>query len=1045
MKIYRPLWNEGALLSPQQFQQQAEWESFRSAGASALATPFPWGVEKIEFNDSFLSSGLIQITQLRLWLEDGSLIDAQRSDLLPPPRELDPNLLAGLDAVTVVIALPHLQPGVVNVEQEGMAADRPLRYREEWVTIPDVFGSEEESMAVARFNFTIRFAHESNEAWKVCPVARLLRDGQNAWRQDPSFIPPVASFGASPVLRERLVLLNRQLRSRRQRLMTMRRESNERLADFAVADVSLFWLLNALNSHARVLTEYERFPCRPPEQVWAELARLAGSMLTFSLDHDLDAIPGYDHEEPANAFPPLFDLIAGLLEASLPSRVIALEMSRPDGQTWKANLHNIRLREEADLWLSVRSDIDNQIQMFEQRLKPLNEAVLFSAPEGVTLTSGEHLQMTAAKNVAVNAGGDISVGAMGNMTALAGDKLGVFTRSGQLSLKSGEGPVEVQAQNASMSLFAEKKLTLGSASDISITGKKRITLIGCGSYLRLDAGKVEYGTTATYQRKVKKTMAAGSATLEQHPVALPAAVSDEKISSDMLLRKPGETDTQWAERLVKLNVAARLIEQKTGIPRSRIAKWPIYRKIIEEQNQAKAEKTQGRQQAAQLMCDKDIVTHKDLVVISRKTGIPTGTLRRMDEYRARRPEKQKETRIQDKEKAKKLLLEKRSVRAIAKETQVAERTLHNWKHDLKNLKTNDVAASVSERENVLMKQIATIKQVVGKECNAVQSVQIKMKALLSSAIDELDPFVRDCTTTAIGVDNNNQYYLSSSSYPVCQKLKIWARSHRITVVEDAGHAEAVLVNKVSKIKHIEPSRDVCLECEHKMLKHHVTTSRPFSHKLSKGQRTGKSYTEEERQFAKTMKAESSTKANNVAKARRLLVEGDLSLTDIGRQTGINKSTMVSWPEHKIWVEKQKKRKAGDPRKAKALAMSLEGISQNEIANKLKTSKTKISQWIKESKQKNTDYAIPTTSGKRAALRQGLSHTTRAHMQSSLRSEIRVASEGLNQQGLLRWLQEPGMSQHSYHDILDVLEEEEIDFNINDFISAWNATGRPLPE
>ena len=58
----------------------------------------------------------------------------------------------------------------------------------------------------------------------------------------------------------------------------------------------------------------------------------------FSLDHDLDAIPGYDHGEPANAFPPLFDLITGLLEASLPSRVIALEMSRPDGQTWKASL-----------------------------------------------------------------------------------------------------------------------------------------------------------------------------------------------------------------------------------------------------------------------------------------------------------------------------------------------------------------------------------------------------------------------------------------------------------------------------------------------------------------------------------------------------------------------------------------------------------------------------------------------------------------------------------------------------------------------------------
>jgi len=357
MKIYRPLWNEGTLLSPQQFQQQSEWESFRSAGISALASPFPWGVEKVEFNDSLLSSGLIQVSRLRLWLQDGSLIDTQTSELLPAPRELALNQLDSLDVVTVVIALPLMQSGIVNVQQEAAVSDRPLRYREEWVTVQDAFGSEEESIAVARFNISLRFAHESNESWNTCPVARLIRNGQGGWRQDPTFIPPVALFSASPVLCERLVLLNRQLRSRRQRLMAMRRESNERLADFAVADVSLFWLLNALNSHARVLAEYERFPARHPEQVWAELARLAGSMLTFSLENDLDAIPGYDHMEPANTFPPLFELITGLLEASLPSRVIALEMSRPDAQTWKASLHSVRLREEADLYLSVRSDL----------------------------------------------------------------------------------------------------------------------------------------------------------------------------------------------------------------------------------------------------------------------------------------------------------------------------------------------------------------------------------------------------------------------------------------------------------------------------------------------------------------------------------------------------------------------------------------------------------------------------------------------------------------------------------------------------------------
>lgn len=89
----------------------------------------------------------------------------------------------------------------------------------------------------------------------------------------------------------------------------------------------------------------------------------------------------------------------------------------------------------------------------------------------------------------------------------------MFARTGQLSLKGSEGPVEVQAQNGNMRLFAEKKLTLNSESDITFAGKKRITLIGGGSYLRLEAGKIEYGTTATYLRRVKKTMAAGAASM----------------------------------------------------------------------------------------------------------------------------------------------------------------------------------------------------------------------------------------------------------------------------------------------------------------------------------------------------------------------------------------------------------------------------------------------------------------------------------------------------------------------------------------------------
>jgi len=132
------------------------------------------------------------------------------------------------------------------------------------------------------------------------------------------------------------------------------------VADFAVADVSLFWLLNALNSAEPVLTELHQTPSRHPELLYRELARLAGSLLTFSLEHNADDIPLYRHDTPEDVFPPLFTLLDRLLEASLPSRVVAISLEQgEDREIWRGRLHDARLREGADFYLSVRSSMPN--------------------------------------------------------------------------------------------------------------------------------------------------------------------------------------------------------------------------------------------------------------------------------------------------------------------------------------------------------------------------------------------------------------------------------------------------------------------------------------------------------------------------------------------------------------------------------------------------------------------------------------------------------------------------------------------------------------
>ncbi|EFI5871964.1 type VI secretion system contractile sheath large subunit [Escherichia coli] len=179
---------------------------------------------------------------------------------------------------------------------------------------------------------------------------------------------------------QRLDTLLLQLRAKCQRLMAMRRESNQRMADFAVADVSLFWLLNALNSAEPVLSDFLRYPAVHPELVWRELARLAGALLTFSLEHNVSAVPPYVHESPSTVFPPLFSLLSELLEASLPSRVIALDLESLPGNRWKADLHDPRLREEADFYLSVRSSLPAH-----QVLHQLPLVCKIGAPDDVTL------------------------------------------------------------------------------------------------------------------------------------------------------------------------------------------------------------------------------------------------------------------------------------------------------------------------------------------------------------------------------------------------------------------------------------------------------------------------------------------------------------------------------------------------------------------------------------------------------------------------------------------------------------------------------------
>ncbi len=353
MKIYRPLWTDGAFLAPQQFQQQARWDAWVADSVARMSIASPWGVVDVAFDQGALVVSRLHPVKMVVRFADGTMFDSEQADNLPPAVDL--NELDGRSHVDVVLALPLLNASGGNLD-EGGEGERPRRWKREWISVQELAGYERTELAVLRNAATLRFAHQENDAWLTCPVARLVRNAQGIWEFDNTFIPPMLTMSASPWLLGAVTELLHRVRARRQRLMNMRRESNARMADFAVADVSLFWLLNSLNSAEPVLRELLQNPGRHPELLWRELARLAGGLLTFSLERDGDAIPLYRHEAPEHVFPPLVTLLFELLETGLPSRVITIDLTR-EGSFWRGDLHDSRLREDADFYLSVRSSL----------------------------------------------------------------------------------------------------------------------------------------------------------------------------------------------------------------------------------------------------------------------------------------------------------------------------------------------------------------------------------------------------------------------------------------------------------------------------------------------------------------------------------------------------------------------------------------------------------------------------------------------------------------------------------------------------------------
>lgn len=356
MKITRPLWAQGVFMTPQHFQQQALWEQFANQRIATIASPDPWGVVNVAIDAQALSINRLQLTSLSLRLPDGTLIDSETSDWLPAARHLD-DVPTHCEAVTVLAGVALVDAQGNNCVEPDAKPARPRRFMREYKHVDDVHGEGREEISVERHVVSLLFDFEESSDYVTCPVARLIRNAQGRFEADASFVPPCLFLSANALLTARIKRLSEILSAKSASLSMRRRERSDQIADYAVADVSLFWLLHSVNTTWPELARLAQAPDQHPEKLYALLSRLAGSLLTFSTTETLQSIPAYDHRAPEPVFAELESLIRTLLDTVIPSRVVPIALERVRGTMWTGQIKDERLVEDADYYLSVQAGL----------------------------------------------------------------------------------------------------------------------------------------------------------------------------------------------------------------------------------------------------------------------------------------------------------------------------------------------------------------------------------------------------------------------------------------------------------------------------------------------------------------------------------------------------------------------------------------------------------------------------------------------------------------------------------------------------------------
>ena len=375
--LSRVVWSEGMHLGPHHFQTQSRYFEDTLWFLSSNLRQDPWGFLHYSLDTEAMRNGLAILSFGSGILPDGLIFDLPDCDQLPEPAHLN-DLFSSIDSeITLYLAIPPRQDQGLNCDQGGgsntrySAVERTLR--------DDSVGQGESTVSFARKNLVLLSQAQLSSDTVSFPIARVFRDGNGGFASDPEFIPPCLRISAS----EGLVMLLHRLAQAIEEKITSTRSMRQGSGGFELGtsalDVANYWFLHALCSSLPALRHHLQDRRSHPEEVYLDLARLAGALSTFALESNQEEIPAYRHRDLTGTFKEMDALIRRYLEVVSPSNSVTLQFRKADSYIFAADVKDERCLRRSRWIFGIRSQLNDSIIL---RLTP--KLVKVCSAEGVT-------------------------------------------------------------------------------------------------------------------------------------------------------------------------------------------------------------------------------------------------------------------------------------------------------------------------------------------------------------------------------------------------------------------------------------------------------------------------------------------------------------------------------------------------------------------------------------------------------------------------------------------------------------------------------------